>query len=210
MPPVIERSASCALLRIASTVVAASCPSERSASPALLRIVWLSCSMRETMALPTDWPRTSICEATVSTRPTSSSWKRVMRVSSVVAISSARAPSVLSISSALECSVSASFVPRELIVPLASSIRFSSAPTTSLPPSASDLAISITRAPSASLSELMRPSSASPRRAMRSSMTVAASVVRAPTRLSKLSTCVRIASVTSSVRWLSRSTSSPP
>ncbi len=43
--------------------------------------------MRETIALPTDWPRTSICDATVSTRPTSSSWKRVMRLSSVLAIS---------------------------------------------------------------------------------------------------------------------------
>ena len=39
---------------------------------------------------------------------------------------------------------------------------------------------------------------------------VAASPVRAPTRVSKLSTCERIASVTSTVRWLSRSTSSPP
>ncbi len=44
--PVRLRSASWALVRIALVVVEASCASERSASPALLLIAWLSCSSR--------------------------------------------------------------------------------------------------------------------------------------------------------------------
>ena len=111
-------------------------------------MAWLSCSTRAAMALLTDWPRTSIWDDTVSTRPTSSSSKRVMRASSVPAISTARLPSTLSMSSALSCSTSASLVERVLIAPVTSSMRFSSAPTTSLPPSAA-IGDPITRAPSA-------------------------------------------------------------
>ena len=64
----------------------------------------------------------------------------------------ARVPSAWSMSSILSPMFSASLAPRTLMTPVTSAMRLSSAATTSLPPSASVLAMSMTRAPSASLS----------------------------------------------------------
>ena len=129
--------------------------------------------------------RTSICSVTCSARPTSSCSKRPMRVSRVLATSMAREPSALSISSILAPIVSASLAPRVLMTPVTSLMRLSSAVTTSLPPSASVLAMSMTREDSASLSVWVRLSSASWKRARRWSSVAVTSVALVPTLPSK-------------------------
>ena len=60
LTPVSVRSASLALVRIASVVESASAPSERSASAELTLIAWLSCSMRECSASAAALVRVSI------------------------------------------------------------------------------------------------------------------------------------------------------
>ena len=84
--------------------------------------------------------------------------------------------------------VEASSSPRELMVTVTSPMRLSSAATTSLPPSASVLAISMTREDRASLSVWVRLSSASWKRDRRWSSVAVTSVDLVLTRVSKVST----------------------
>ncbi len=82
---------------------------------------------------------------------------------------------------------SASWAPRTLITLVTSAMRWSSAPTTSLPPSAMVLAMSMTREASASLSVWVRPSSASRKRMNCWSRLAVISADLVVTRVSKLS-----------------------
>ncbi len=86
-----------ALLPSASVVLAASCVSARSALVELVLIDSDSCSMRELSRSAAARLRSSICWTTASARPTRSCSSWPIRLSSVLATSSAPLPSVESI-----------------------------------------------------------------------------------------------------------------
>ncbi len=79
--------------------------------------------MRELSASAAALVRSSICSVTCSARPTSNCSKRPMRLSRLLATSTARVPSDLSISSIRSPMVSASLAPRVLMTPVTSSMR---------------------------------------------------------------------------------------
>ena len=136
----------------------------RSASPVVALIVWLKCSSPRTQQLGgSAAPFLDFLGHGVGATEQQffeAHDPRVDRRGDLVA----REPSALSMSSILPPMLSASWAPRTLITLVTSAMRLSSAPTTSLPPSAIVLAMSMTREASASLSVWVRPSIASRKR----------------------------------------------
>ncbi len=148
---------------IAWAVTVASDSRALAASPELILIACESSSMRPFSRSAADLLRVSISRVTASARPIRSSSNRLMRISMLSATCVAR-------------------LPREVST---SPIRLSSAATTSLPPSATVLAMSATRVDKASLRLCVRLSSASWNRPRRWSSEVVTSIALAPTRPSK-------------------------